>query len=82
MSPTVHSEAGFQFYFVMGDLRESPHIHVRGSSGHAKIWLDPIGAARVSGFNRAETSRILDIVEKQKEDFLRGWNDESARAGH
>ena len=81
MSPSIHTEAGFQFLFVMRDLRESPHVHVHGSSGDAKILLDPIKVERSRGFSRSELSKIVSIVEREKATFLRRWNSELERAG-
>jgi hypothetical protein len=39
MSPTIHREDGFRFYFFS---REEPrmHVHVQSADGEAKFWLE------------------------------------------
>ena len=40
MSPTIFIAEGLRFYFFSRE-EERPHVHVQGSSGEAKFWLDP-----------------------------------------
>ncbi len=40
MSPTVHRERGFRFFFFSRE-EERPHIHVTCEQGEAKFWLEP-----------------------------------------
>ena len=80
MSPAIHRERGYVFYFRMYDLlHEPPHVHVgkgsdTGGASDAKIWLDPIAVARAGRFGTQELNRMLRIVEKRRKQFLEEWN--------
>ncbi len=86
MSPTIHREAGFRFYFRMGDLKEPAHIHVErmhGGSGYAKIWLEPALAVEfMVDFNDQERKTIIKITAKHKTSFLERWRKERAGANY
>ena len=71
MSPTVHREKGFRFFFYSNEGLEPPHIHVVKGGNEAKIWLTPeVSVAENYGFSRKELSTILGIVETNLEKFL------------
>lgn len=78
MSPVVHREQGFTFYFVVADLSEPAHIHVGEGksrrSDDAKIWLNPVRVARQGRFSTHETARILRIVQANQSQLLEQWN--------
>jgi hypothetical protein len=51
MSPTIHRERGYRFFFFS---REEPRIHVYVicADGESKFWLDPaIELARSTGMS-------------------------------
>jgi hypothetical protein len=51
MSPTIHRERGYRFFFFS---REEPrmHVHVICADGESKFWLDPaIELARSTGMS-------------------------------
>lgn len=73
MNPTVHNEGGFRFAFYMADLDEPPHVHVEGSGGHAKVWLQPVAFAWSRGLARAEETRVLEIIREHASSFLKEW---------
>ncbi|MGL4649749.1 MAG: DUF4160 domain-containing protein [Caldilineaceae bacterium] len=51
MSPTIHRERGFRFFFFSRE-ENRPHIHVQSERGEAKIWLEPaVEAADVFGLS-------------------------------
>jgi hypothetical protein len=81
VSPTIHHEDGFVFYFVSFDITsgEPPHVHVGKGSQQpkrdAKIWLDPISVAREGYFNRQELQDACAIVRENQAYFLEEWND-------
>lgn len=85
MSPTIHREEGYVFYFVSFDIAsgEPPHVHVGEGSQRpaqdAKIWLDPIGVARRGRFRQRALRRILHIVEAKRAQFLEDWHDYEGR---
>lgn len=71
MSPTVHREKGFRFFFYSNEGLEPPHIHVVKGGNEAKIWLMPeVSVAENYGFSRKELNTILDIVKANLEKFL------------
>lgn len=66
----------FFFYSNEGNPREPIHIHIRGPSGEAKIWLEPaIGIAASRGFNRSELADIIREVAKNRSAIERVWHE-------
>lgn len=82
LGPTIHRESGLRFYFVMGDLREPPHVHVDSGSGEAKIWLDPVALEWTRGLSRTELAEALRIARRQQAVFLAKWREARERAGY
>ncbi len=78
MSPVVHREQGFSFYFVLADLSEPAHVHVGEGksrrSDDAKIWLNPVHVARAGRFSPHTMARILHIVEVNQSQLLEQWS--------
>jgi hypothetical protein len=81
MSPTIHHEDGYVFYFISFDLAsgEPPHVHVGQGSQQpgrdAKVWLEPEAAiARRGRLGRRALRRILHIVNDRRSAFLEEWN--------
>ena len=78
MSPTIHHEAGYLFYFFSADVRaEPPHVHVgqgRQRGDDAKFWLEPVSIAHTGRFNRRDVRRMVQIIEQQREAFLEEWH--------
>jgi len=71
LSPTVHREKGFRFFFYSNEGLEPPHIHVVKGGNEAKIWLTPeVSVAENYGFFRKEPNTVLGIVEANLEKFL------------
>jgi|1185.fasta_scaffold1033552_2 hypothetical protein len=60
--PTILYEQGFRFSFFAADGTEPPHVHVSGSSGIGKWWLEPVSVARSRGFTRSEVGKIERII--------------------
>jgi hypothetical protein len=40
MSPTIHRERGFRFFFFSRE-EQRMHVHIHGPAGEAKFWLEP-----------------------------------------
>jgi hypothetical protein len=40
----------------------------------AKFWLDPVRLQRSGGFGSRELNRIQKLVEDNREDLIRSWN--------
>ena len=73
MSPTVYREGSYRFYF---NSNEEPrmHVHVKGQSGRAKFWLEPIIAlADYHGFKTHELKEIEQIVIDHQKEFQDVW---------
>ena len=74
----VFRDSGLRYFFFSNEglPPEPPHIHVKGGSRDAKIWLEPeVSIADSYGFNSAELTRILRTVSERRELILRAWND-------
>lgn len=86
MSPAIHRERGYTFYFVMADLSEPPHVHVgegRSRRGDdAKIWLAPVAVARSGRYSQSELGRILQIVNEHSSAMLKEWESYAGTTGN
>lgn len=73
--PTVLTEGPYRFFFYAGDKDEPAHVHVERENMKAKFWLNPARLQNSGGFNRNEINRIQKIVEDNREELLRSWNE-------
>jgi len=73
--PTVLRSGPYRFFFYAGDRDEPAHVHVERDDNVAKFWLDPIRLVNSGGFNRSEINQIQELVERNKGDLLRSWNE-------
>ncbi|MCD6418183.1 DUF4160 domain-containing protein [bacterium] len=73
--PTIHRERGFRFFFFSNDFEEKPHIHIESAGKYAKFWLEPIEISKNYGYNERELNIIADIIKRNKNIFLRRWNE-------
>ena len=80
MMPTVHRSGSYRFFFVTHDCREPPHIHVDGSGGTAKVWLQPVSLARVIGLPDHEVRAILRVTTAERGRMLEVWDEHCGRA--
>jgi len=72
--PTVkgfEKKNGFRFFFTSHDRGEIPHIHVVGSGGIMKVFLKDLTVEYSRGLTYTEERKILEIVEENKNLFLR-----------
>ena len=75
MSPTLFKEGRFRFFFFS---REEPrlHVHVEGSKGEAKFWLDPdLELAQNEGLTKAELSRARRLVVQHEQEIRQAWKE-------
>ena len=84
MSPKIHAEGGYLFYFVSHDVvsGEPPHVHIgRGtpSESDAKIWLDPVAVADSGRFRRRDISRMVRMVRERQHLLLEDWQEYGKR---
>ena len=76
--PTVLIDRGFRFFFYSneGSPREPAHIHVEKDGMEAKFWLRPeVSLAYNDGYRARILRGLLEIVESNREQFERAWND-------
>ena len=73
--PTVLRLGPYRFFFYAGDADEPPHVHVERDDDKAKFWLDPVRLQNSGGFGRTEINRIQKLVEENRDDLLRSWNE-------
>ena len=73
MSPTIFRAKGLRFYFFS---REEPrvHVHVAGSRGEGKFWLEPqVALAENHGLSRQETRAALQLIEERENEIRAAW---------
>jgi hypothetical protein len=74
--PTVLTEGPYRFFFYSNEGNEPPHVHVERNNNKAKFWLEePVRMARNKGFAAYELTRIQSLVEEQRAECLRKWDD-------
>ena len=73
MSPTIHREGPYRFYFNSNE-ESRQHVHVEGENGKAKFWLEPILAlSDYRGFKAHELKEIEQIIGKHMQEFKDEW---------
>ena len=73
--PTVLRNGPYRLFFYAGDRDEPPHVHIERDKNIAKFWLDPVRLQNSGGFGRTELNRIQKLVEENREELLRSWNE-------
>jgi hypothetical protein len=73
--PTIARWRGYRFSFYSREPDEPPHVHVVKGSGQAKFWLGDCSLAKTVGFADHELTRIGQKVRRDRNLFLRAWND-------
>jgi|GraSoiStandDraft_17_1057272.scaffolds.fasta_scaffold676330_1 Domain of unknown function (DUF4160) len=72
---TVHRAHGFRFVIFVND-HSPPHVHVFGQGGEAKVILegqDGIKLDWVAGISRADLRRVLQEVERKRNELIAIW---------
>ena len=66
--PTVVRKGPYRVYFYSHEPNEPPHVHVDRDDCSAKVWLEKIQIARVSGYQPKDLKHIYFLIaEHQKE---------------
>ena len=73
--PTIHREHGYRFYFNSNENDEPVHIHIKGKGGRMKVWLKRLTIAKARNIPDHEQTKLLKIIEENKDKFLQKWND-------
>jgi hypothetical protein len=71
--PTLLNKNGFKFFFYANE-HEPKHIHIRNSSGFAKVELDNLKVVQ-DYLKPKDLKLVLKIVKENREDFERIWNE-------
>ena len=72
--PTILRIGPYRFFFYASDRAEPLHVHVEGSDGTAKFWLEPVRLYASRGFARHEVSRVQHLVAEHREQLVRAWH--------
>jgi hypothetical protein len=75
MSPTVHREGPYRFFFYLNEGGESPHVHVQAGRKLAKFWLDPVSLAASRHFAAHELGEVSRIVRQHGPRFMEVWHE-------
>ena len=75
MSPTIHREGPFRFFFYSNEGGEPPHVHIQAGGGEAKAWINPPAFASHAGIPVKDLARILTIIKHHQPNFLEAWNE-------
>lgn len=73
--PTVLRSGPYRFFFYAGDRDEPEHVHIERDDDIAKFWLAPVRLQNSGGFSRTEINRMLKLVEANRDELLRSWNE-------
>lgn len=77
--PVILREKGFAFYFVMFDLDEPVHVHVRKGRNEAKYWVSPLSLAWNRGYRPHELNEVERLIEANQSLILSFWEQESKK---
>lgn len=73
MSPTIHREGGYRFFFFSRE-EPRPHVHVYSPDGEAKFWLEPeLELAKNYRFSNVQLKQINRIIERHYDEFKDAW---------
>lgn len=73
--PTILRVGPYRLFFYSSDRSEPVHVHVQRDRAVAKFWVLPVALDGSYGFGRAELREIERIVEKNRDQIIRGWNE-------
>jgi hypothetical protein len=78
--PTVfHNLRGYRIFFFSLDRGEPMHIHIAKGRGYAKFWMRPLELARSRNFRSHELNEIAKLIEANREEIERRWNEHFGR---
>ena len=78
--PTVfHNLRGYRFFFFSLDRGEPMHIYVAKGRGYVKYWMQPLQLARSRNFRSHELNAIAKLIEENRDEIERRWNEHFGR---
>jgi len=73
MSPTIFKMGSLRFYFFSREERRL-HVHVQGTRGEAKFWIEPrIELAADYGLGARMTARALQLIREHEHEIRTAW---------
>ena len=73
MSPTVFRSGGFRFYFFSREETRM-HVHVHGTDGEAKFWLEPrIELAQNYSLSDRQVTAALRLIREHEDEIRKAW---------
>lgn len=73
--PTILRIGPYRLFFYSSDRGEPVHIHVQRDRAVAKFWVLPVALESSHGFGRSELREIERMVENNRDEIVRGWNE-------
>ena len=74
MSPTIHREGGYRFFFFSRE-ESRPHVHVYSPDGEAKFWLEPmLELAKNYRLTKIQLKAVEAIIQGHYDEFKAAWN--------
>ena len=77
--PVILRTKGYEFSFVMYDLDEPVHVHVRSGHKQAKFWVKSLSIAWTRGFRPSELNEITRIIAANQDYIFSIWQREDAK---
>lgn len=74
--PVIFRYKGFAFFFVMFDLNEPIHVHVRQGRKEAKYWVQPLQLAWNRGYRTHELTEIEHLIQDNRILIQAAWQEE------
>lgn len=73
MSPTVFRARGLRFFFFSREETRL-HVHVQGSGGEAKFWVEPeIELVQNYGMSRRSVASALRLIREHEGEIRSAW---------
>lgn len=73
MSPTIHREGGFRFYFFSRE-ESRMNVHAQCADGQAKFWLEPaVELTENYHLTDRQISSIGTLIEVHANEFRSAW---------
>ena len=70
--PTVLRASGLRVIIWPND-HTPPHVHVFSADGSAKIELIAVRLTRITGMNRKDAAKALELVFEHETELLAAW---------
>lgn len=73
MSPTIFRAKGLRFFFFSRE-EQRMHVHVFGTEGQAKVWIEPaIEVASNDGLRDKTLGTALGLIREREDEIRTAW---------